>query len=351
MTEIKSLKNITSRISLEKLRDHLVLPKDIDKIILIMDSYIDMSIINITYIDYIMESDLYAEKVLLFYNIINIDDINFIDISFNNNIDKKITILRYLLDCIVEIQKFIKYNKSDKYNIKTYEIIIDLIDIESKFKFIKILEKVLFEYFYKVNSRVITLNINPEYNIDVYFEFNFSKTEYKPSKYYNLKNSSGLKNDKYVYEIYKRYIWNINVELNHSIYKSINKSIKEIELVKLIINIVYKINYFIVHNKIPNKITISEFVHLSEEESEKIKYIIYNFYSEIIRSKYRISDKIKIYFKNSVLRIKKVKKVNKVNKVSWRYLSRNPYIRLIQPKPNINNKKLYSRKLLQSNIL
>ena len=181
MSDIKSLKNITSKISLDQLRDHLVLPKNIDKIILIMDPYIDISIINITYIDYIMESDLYAEKVLLFYDIINIDHINFIDTGFNN-INKNINILRYLLFCIINIQEFIEHNKSNKYNIMTYEIIIDKIDNKSKFEFIKILEKIFVKYFCKFNSRIINLNINPKYNIDVYFEYNVSKKKYKINK-------------------------------------------------------------------------------------------------------------------------------------------------------------------------
>lgn len=303
MTEIMNLKNITSRITLEQLRNHLVSPSDIDKIILIIDSQIDMSIINITYIDYIMESDLYAEKILLFYDI-NFDNINFIDINFNNNIDKRITILRYLLDCIISIKEFIEYNKSDKYNIKTYEIIIDQINDESKFKFIEILRKILFKFFYKFDSRMITLYINPEYNINVYFEFNYSKTKYKVNKYYNLKNSAGLKNDKYVYEIYKRYIWNINTKQKHYIYKSINESIKEIELVRLIIYIVYKINYLILYNKIPNKIIIPEFANLLKNELELIMNIIYFFYDCIFNRLNK--NKIKIYFKNSVLKIKKL---------------------------------------------
>ena len=68
----------------------------------------------------------------------------------------------------------------------------------------------------------------------------------------------------------------------------------------------YKINYFIVHNEIPSKITILDFVNLleKEEDLEIILYIIYDFYYHIFNNLNK--DKIKIYFKKSVLKIKKV---------------------------------------------
>lgn len=178
---------------------------------------------NITYIDYIIESDLYAKFILKRFNFIDIEfkNINDLDIlsdnrrsilsntNFKNNSNtiycnkisksmyKNIYTLRMILLIIQNIKEFIignSFSENDEHIIKRHEIVIEF-EINDRDKFINIIRHIHSSYFFYSEYEAINIYLNIN-NTRIYIEYYVINLELNPDIILalcpNIKNENNI---------------------------------------------------------------------------------------------------------------------------------------------------------------